>query len=194
VGQEAFAPSGVGKGPNNVSVRHHLRKADVEELGFVKIIEVEDAAPIVPGAHFTGRIEKVTDYEKGDPRRWVKRGDSFEQDPFVQEQSVILNAKGKGLVVLTGCGHVGIVNTVKHARKISGISKVHAVMGGFHLIGAEEELIRRTIADIKAMAPEYVVPMHCTGFEATVAFAKEMTDQFILNTSGTSYVFSLPAI
>jgi 7,8-dihydropterin-6-yl-methyl-4-(beta-D-ribofuranosyl)aminobenzene 5'-phosphate synthase len=70
----------------------------------------------------------------------------------VQEQSLILNVRGKGLAVLTGCGHVGIINTVKHARKISGISKVHAIMGGFHLIGAEEELIRRTITDIKAIA------------------------------------------
>jgi 7,8-dihydropterin-6-yl-methyl-4-(beta-D-ribofuranosyl)aminobenzene 5'-phosphate synthase len=194
VGEEAFAPSGVGKGRDDVSVRHHLKKEDVEDLGIVKIVEVKDPTPIVPGAYLTGRIGKVTDYEKGDPRLWVKRGDHFEQDPFVQEHSVMLNAKGKGLVVLTGCGHVGVVNTVKHAQKISGISKVHAIMGGFHLIGAKEEVVRRTVDDIKAMAPDYIVPMHCTGFEATTAFAREMPDQFILNTSGTSYTFSLSTI
>jgi 7,8-dihydropterin-6-yl-methyl-4-(beta-D-ribofuranosyl)aminobenzene 5'-phosphate synthase len=194
VGEEAFAPSGVGKGRDDVSVRHHLKKEDVEDLGIVKIVEIKDPIPIVPGAHSTGRIEKVTDYEKGDPRRWVKRGDHFEQDAFVQEQSVVLNAKGKGLVVLTGCGHVGIVNTVKHAQNITGVSKVYAVMGGFHLIGAKEEVIRRTVDDVKRMAPDYVVPMHCTGFEATGVFAKEMPDQFILNTSGTSYIFLLSTI
>jgi 7,8-dihydropterin-6-yl-methyl-4-(beta-D-ribofuranosyl)aminobenzene 5'-phosphate synthase len=62
-------------------------------------------------------------------------------------------------------------------------------MGGFHLTGAKEELIRRTVADVKAIAPDYIVPMHCTGFEATGVFAKEMPDQFILNTVGTRYVF-----
>ena len=111
-------------------------------------------------------------------------------ETFVGEQSVVLTLKGKGLVVLTGCAHLGVVNTVKHAQKITGITKVHAILGGFHLIGAKEELIRRTVDDIKAMAPDYVVPMHCTGFEAVVVFAREMPDQFILNTSGTRYNFS----
>jgi 7,8-dihydropterin-6-yl-methyl-4-(beta-D-ribofuranosyl)aminobenzene 5'-phosphate synthase len=82
------------------------------------------------------------------------------------------------------------VNTVKHAQKITGVTKVHAILGGFHLIGAKEEVIQKTVADLKAMAPDYVVPMHCTGFEAVVVFAKEMPDQFILNTSGTRYIFS----
>ena len=106
----------------------------------------------------------------------------------------MLTLKGKGLVVFTGCAHVGIVNTVKYAQKITGVSKVHAVMGGFHLTGGTGELIRRTVADIKAMAPDYIVPMHCTGFEATGVFAKEMPDQFILNTSGTRYIFSLQTV
>jgi 7,8-dihydropterin-6-yl-methyl-4-(beta-D-ribofuranosyl)aminobenzene 5'-phosphate synthase len=190
VGEDAFAPSGVGKGPEDVSVRHHLKREDIERLGLVDIVEIKDPTPIVSGAYLTGRIEKVTDYEKVDPGRWVKRGDHFEVDNFLGEQSVVLNAKGQGLVVLTGCGHVGVVNTVKHAQKITGLKKVHAIMGGFHLTGAKEELIRRTVVDIKAIAPDYIIPMHCTGFEATGVFAKEMPDQFILNTVGTRYVFS----
>lgn len=190
VGEDAFAPSGTGKGPEDVRVVHHLKKEDIESLGLVDIVEIKDSTPIVPGTYLTGRIEKVTDYEKVDPGRWVKRGDHFEVDNFRGEQSVVLNAKGHGLVVLTGCGHVGVVNTVKHAQKITGIKKVHAIMGGFHLTGAKEERIQRTVADIKTIAPDYVVPMHCTGFEATVVFAKEMPDQFILNTVGTRYIFS----
>src|SRR5688572_7784727 len=190
VGEDAFGPSGTGKGPDNVRVTHHLKKEDVEGLGLVNIVEIKDPTPIVPGAYLTGRIEKMTDYEKVDPGRWVRRGDHFEVDNFVGEQSVVLNAKGKGLIVLTGCGHVGIVNTVKHAQKITGIEKVHAIMGGFHLTGAEEERIQRTVADLKAMAPDYIVPMHCTGFEATGVFAKEMPNQFILNTVGAKYMFS----
>ena len=190
VGEDAFAERGAGK-----RVAHRPpKKEDIEGLGFVKIVEVIDPTPIISGAYLTGRIEKVTDYEKVDPGRWVKKGDNLEPESFIGEQTVALILKGKGLVVLTGCAHVGVVNTVKYAQKITGVSKVHAVMGGFHLTGGTEELIQRTVADIKAMAPDYIVPMHCTGFEATGVFAKEMPDQFILNASGTRYIFSLQTV
>ena len=68
----------------------------------------------------------------------------------------MLNAKGKGLVVLSGCAHRGIVNTVKQAQRITGTEKVHLVIGGFHLTGAKPELIQKTIADIKAIRPDYI--------------------------------------
>ena len=103
---------------------------------------------------------------------------------------MVLNAKGKGLVVLSGCAHAGIVNTVRHAQKITGVEKVHTVIGGFHLSGAKPELIQRTIADIKAIAPDYIVPTHCTGYEAITAFSREMPDQFIINTVGTRYIIT----
>jgi 7,8-dihydropterin-6-yl-methyl-4-(beta-D-ribofuranosyl)aminobenzene 5'-phosphate synthase len=192
VGEEAFAERGSGKRPDDIRVTHRPpKKEELEGLGYVKIVEIKDPTPIAPGAYLTGRIERVTEYEKVDPQRWVRRGDTFEPENFIGEQSVVLNLKGKGLVVLTGCAHVGVVNTVKYAQRITGVRKVHAIMGGFHLTGAKEELIRRTVADIKAMAPDYIMPMHCTGFEALTVFAREMPDQFILNTAGTRYSFSL---
>jgi len=132
----------------------------------------------------------VTEYEKGEPNFLLKRGDKIEHDDLIGEQSLVFNAKGKGLVVLSGCAHRGIVNTVKHAQKMTGVEKVHAVIGGFHLTRAKPGLIQRTIADIKAIGPDYIVPTHCTGFEAITAFAKEMPEQFILNTAGTKYIFT----
>jgi 7,8-dihydropterin-6-yl-methyl-4-(beta-D-ribofuranosyl)aminobenzene 5'-phosphate synthase len=186
LGEEALAESGQGE-----RVAHRPpKKEEIESLGIVKIVEIIEPTPVIPGAFLTGRIEQVTDYEKVDPGRWVKREDKRVQETFVGEQSVVLSLQGKGLVVFTGCAHLGVINTVKHAQKITGVTKVHAILGGFHLIGAKEEVIQRTVADIKAMSPDYVVPMHCTGFEAVVALAKEMPDQFILNTSGTRYTFS----
>ena len=97
--------------------------------------------------------------------------------------------KGKGLVVLSGCAHAGIVNTVKYVQKVSGTEKIHAVMGGFHLINTKAEVIQNTVADIKAMKPDYIIPTHCTGFEAVVAFSREMPNEFILNTAGSQYTF-----
>jgi 7,8-dihydropterin-6-yl-methyl-4-(beta-D-ribofuranosyl)aminobenzene 5'-phosphate synthase len=128
-------------------------------------------------------------YEKGFSRLLVKRGETLEPDPFQGEQALVFNVRGKGLVVVSSCAHAGIINTTRHAQKIAGAEHVHAVLGGFHLSGAEPALIKQTVADMKRIAPDYIVPMHCTGFEAITAFAKEMPEQFILNTVGTRYVF-----
>ena len=167
-----------------------LKREDIEKLGLLEIVEVQSPTSIVPGAYLTGSIERVTDYEQIPPVFVVKRGEQFVQEDFIGEQAIILNAKGKGLVVLSACAHRGIVNTVKHAQKITGIDKIHAVIGGFHLTGAKPEVIQKTISDIKAICPDYIVPTHCTGFEAISAFAREMPDQFILNTAGTRYIIT----
>ena len=167
-----------------------LKKEDVERLGFIRIVEIKGPTSIIPGVYLPGRIDRVTDYEQLNPRFVAKKGDEYVQETFPGEQAVILNAKGKGLVVLSSCAHRGIVNTVRHAQKMTGITKVHAVMGGCHLINAKPEVILKTVADIKAINPDYIVPTHCTGFEAITAFAREMPDQFILNTAGTRYIIS----
>jgi 7,8-dihydropterin-6-yl-methyl-4-(beta-D-ribofuranosyl)aminobenzene 5'-phosphate synthase len=167
-----------------------LKREDIEGLGFVKIVEVKEPTPIIPGAYLPWRIEQVTDYEQVAPNFVAKKGNEFVQETFIGEQAVILNAKGKGLVVISSCAHRGIVNTVKQAQKMTGMEKVHMVIGGFHLTGTTPERIQKTIADIKVINPEYIVPTHCTGFQAISAFAREMPNQFILNTAGTKYTIT----
>jgi 7,8-dihydropterin-6-yl-methyl-4-(beta-D-ribofuranosyl)aminobenzene 5'-phosphate synthase len=95
----------------------------------------------------------VTDYEKILPRLVKRENNEFVQDMFPDEQAIILNLKGQGLVVLDGCSHPGIVNAVKHAQKITGIEKIHAIMGGFHLVESKQEVSDKTVADIKALTP-----------------------------------------
>jgi 7,8-dihydropterin-6-yl-methyl-4-(beta-D-ribofuranosyl)aminobenzene 5'-phosphate synthase len=167
-----------------------LNRSDLEALGYVKLVEIKSPSQIVPGAYSTGKIEMVTEYEKGQPPLVIKQGDQFTQDFFTGEQVIVMNLKGKGLIVLSGCAHRGIVNAVKQAQAISGIQKVHAVIGGFHLTGAKPEIIQKTVADIKTLSPDFVVPTHCTGFEAITAFSKEMPEQFILSTVGTHFSFA----
>lgn len=190
VGPEAFIERFTRNAEGVIFSLGQLQPEAITELGFVQIREITAPTPIAPGIYSTGQIEKVTAYETGQPWMLVKRGDRYVADEFVGEQGVVLHAKGKGLVVLSGCAHRGIVNAVKHAQKMTGVDKVHAVMGGFHLIGAKPEVIQQTVADMKAIAPEYIVPTHCTGFEAITAFAREMPDQFILNTAGTRYLIT----
>jgi 7,8-dihydropterin-6-yl-methyl-4-(beta-D-ribofuranosyl)aminobenzene 5'-phosphate synthase len=189
VGEEAFLRRySLRPGTTEAADLGQLRKEDIEACG-LKVIEVKTPLQIIPGACFTGNIERVTTYEKVPPSLLIKRGDKPEPDDFRGEQALFFNVKGKGLVVLSGCAHAGIVNTVKHAQKVSGIDKLHAVMGGFHLINAKPEVIQNTVADIKAMKPDYIVPTHCSGFEAIVAFSREMPNEFIINTAGTQYTF-----
>jgi len=189
VGEETFARRySLRPGTNEPADLGQLQRSDLEALG-LKVVEVKSSTQIIPGAFFTGNIERLTTYEKGSPTTLIKRGEKTEQDDFRGEQALFFNVKGKGLVVLSGCSHTGIVNAVRQAQKVSGTEKVHAIMGGFHLINAKPERIQSTLADIKAMKPDYVVPAHCTGFEALVAFSKEMPDAFTLNTAGTKYLF-----
>jgi 7,8-dihydropterin-6-yl-methyl-4-(beta-D-ribofuranosyl)aminobenzene 5'-phosphate synthase len=190
VGEEAFHRRYLlGPGATEAMDLGQLKKEDIEVLG-VKVTEVRNPTEIIPGAYFTGKIERITAYERVPPALLVKRGENLEPDDFRGEQALFFNVKGKGLVVLSGCAHAGIVNTVKQSQKIAGIEKIHAVLGGFHLINAKPEIIQNTVADIKAMKPDFIAPTHCTGFEAVVAFSKEMTNEFTLNTAATQYTFS----
>jgi len=188
VGERFFVGEFQRRPDGNVISQLALNREEIEGLGFVKIVEIQEPTPIITGAYLPGKIEQVTDYEKIPPRFLTKKENEYVQETFPGEQAVVLNAKGKGLVVLSGCAHRGIVNTIKHAQKMTGIEKVHAVIGGFHLSGEKPERIQRTVADIKAIGPDYIVPTHCTGFEAITAFAQAMPNQFILNTAGTKYV------
>jgi len=189
VGEEAFARRySLRPGTTQAADLGQLQKADLEALG-LKVVEVKAPTQIIPGAFFTGNIERTTAYEKPSPTTTIQRGEKQEQDDFRGEQALFFNVKGKGLVVLSGCAHTGIVNAVRQAQKISGTEKVHAIIGGFHLINAKPERIQSTVADIKAMKPDHIVPAHCTGFEAVMAFNKEMPDAFTLNTTGTKYTF-----
>ena len=99
--------------------------------------------------------------------------------------------KGKGLVVISGCAHAGIVNTVKYAKKITGIERIYGVIGGFHLSGPTfEPIIEATIEAFKKMDLKMIVPMHCTGRKAIEQFRKTFPDAFILNSVGSKFTLN----
>lgn len=192
LGVEAFAQRYSGRfSMEDPTYLGQLDREEIESLGAVKIVEIREPQEVIPGCYLTGNIKRSTEYEKVPPSLLIKRGDKLEGELFEGEQAVMCNVRGKGLVVISGCAHAGIINTVKHAQKITGINKVHAVIGGFHLVNAESDIIAKTVAEIKRIAPDYIVPTHCTGFEAMTIFAKEMPEQFILNTAGTRYILGL---
>ena len=109
-------------------------------------------------------------------------------DDLDEDQAIVISVKDKGLIVLSGCAHSGIVNTVNYAKEFTGVDKIYAVIGGFHLARAKEDEINKTIDFIKKEKPTYVVPSHCTGFQAISKFSQAMPDEFIEGVVGTTYV------
>jgi 7,8-dihydropterin-6-yl-methyl-4-(beta-D-ribofuranosyl)aminobenzene 5'-phosphate synthase len=143
-----------------------------------------------PGCWTTGAVPRLSFEQAGTPPALAYReGDEFIRDYIDDDQSIVINVKDKGLVVVSGCAHSGIVNTVNYAREVSGVDTVWAIIGGFHLDRAEDEDIQRTIDAIKKLKPAMVVPMHCTGFKAISQFAIQMPDEFVLGVVGTKYLF-----
>jgi 7,8-dihydropterin-6-yl-methyl-4-(beta-D-ribofuranosyl)aminobenzene 5'-phosphate synthase len=137
-----------------------------------------------------GEVERVTDFEKGFPWAEAKVDNEWLMDPFYDDQGVVVKVKDRGLVVIGGCSHAGIINTVKYAQKVAQTNKVHAVLGGFHLTGPIfDPIIGLTIEEMKRIRPDLITPLHCTGWKAITQFAQEMPEQFHLTTVGTTYVF-----
>jgi 7,8-dihydropterin-6-yl-methyl-4-(beta-D-ribofuranosyl)aminobenzene 5'-phosphate synthase len=111
-------------------------------------------------------------------------------DQFRHEIATAYNLKGKGLVVLTSCSHRGVVNIVRQAQAASGVRKVHAVLGGFHLAPFKEDYVHQVVAGLKEIDPDYVIPMHCTG-EPFYEIAKaEMPTKLLRSFTGTRFVFN----
>lgn len=118
-----------------------------------------------------------------------KRNLTIVPDDFQHEQATCFNVKGRGLVIMTSCGHRGIVNSVRGAMKVSGINKVHAIIGGFHLMPMPEEYVRSTVAALKEINPDYLIPMHCTGTTFYEIAKQELPDRVLLSSTGTRYTF-----
>jgi 7,8-dihydropterin-6-yl-methyl-4-(beta-D-ribofuranosyl)aminobenzene 5'-phosphate synthase len=139
---------------------------------------------------FLGEIPRTTDFETGWPLPHCRQDGKEVWDALEDDTSIVMHLKNKGLVILSGCAHAGIINTVHYIMKVAGTNKIHAVMGGFHLSGPFfEPIIDRTTQELKKINPAYIIPTHCTGRKAILEMEKQMPDQFILNMSGTKLTF-----
>ncbi len=162
-------------------VREDLERRNVE------LLESKTPTPILDETILvTGEVERTTEFEKGMPNALIERDGNLEPDPIKDDQALVMHLKDKGLVVVSGCSHAGIVNTVRYAKKLTGVAKVHAILGGFHLSGAFfEKIVDKTIDELKALSPVVVVPMHCTGRKAMEQFSREFPSSFVLNSVGS---------
>lgn len=110
-------------------------------------------------------------------------------DEHVHEHATCFNIKDRGLVVISSCGHVGIVNSVRQAQEVSGVQKVHAVVGGFHLGPAPKDYLTQVVAEIKKLDPDVVVPMHCSGLNFVEEARAQMPEKVLVTTTGSRVTF-----
>jgi 7,8-dihydropterin-6-yl-methyl-4-(beta-D-ribofuranosyl)aminobenzene 5'-phosphate synthase len=134
----------------------------------------------------TGEIPMVTAYEEIDSGLYDKKTGEMLPDELKDDLGLIIDTE-YGLVVILGCAHRGIVNTLKHARKITGKETIYAAIGGTHLLNAERERWVKTAADLKEMGVQYLGVSHCTGFEASAYLAGEFGEKFFTNNSGSRW-------
>jgi 7,8-dihydropterin-6-yl-methyl-4-(beta-D-ribofuranosyl)aminobenzene 5'-phosphate synthase len=160
----------------------------LEDAGFAIIEDRRPSFLLDRSVLVTGEVDRTTGFEPGLPPQQAWRDGGWQPDPLVlDDQALILDVRDKGLVVLTGCGHAGIVNITRYATMLTGVDRVHAVIGGFHLGGPVfEPIIPQVCAGLSGFAPQVVVPAHCTGWRAQQALSSAFPEAFIANSVGTT--------
>jgi 7,8-dihydropterin-6-yl-methyl-4-(beta-D-ribofuranosyl)aminobenzene 5'-phosphate synthase len=159
------------------------------EAGFEVIEEQQPSFLFDRSVLVTGEVPRTTGYEPGFPPQQAWVSGSWQPDPLVlDDQALIVSVAGKGLVVITGCGHAGVINITRYARLLTGGQPLYALLGGFHLNGPLfEPLIPRVLDELAAMTPGVLVPAHCTGWRAQHAMSARFPAAFVPNTVGTSF-------
>ena len=162
-----------------------------QEAG-TKVVATKDPWPMLGGdVLFRGEIPRRTTFETGLHDAYYEEGGVEKTDSIDDDTSLVMNLRGKGLIILSGCAHSGIVNTVNRAREVTGIGAVHVIMGGFHINHAPSDpLVTQTVDALKKLAPRYIVPTHCTGRKSIQEIEAAMPESFLLNMSGTRLTFT----
>jgi 7,8-dihydropterin-6-yl-methyl-4-(beta-D-ribofuranosyl)aminobenzene 5'-phosphate synthase len=171
-------------------IREYPTFPRLEDVSPAKIINTKKPQLIASDlACVTGEIPRTVSFEKGLTQNKIHSGDSWQPDPLIlDERALVFNVKGEGLVILSGCAHAGIINTIRYAQQFTGTTKVYAVLGGLHLAGKEfEKRIEPTVNELKRINPQLVIPSHCTGWRAMTTMAEKLTDAFVWNSVGNLY-------
>jgi 7,8-dihydropterin-6-yl-methyl-4-(beta-D-ribofuranosyl)aminobenzene 5'-phosphate synthase len=138
----------------------------------------------------TGEVDRTTDFEQGMPYHEAQRDGRWEPEPLIiDDQALVVHVRGRGLVVLTGCGHAGAVNIARHAMSLTGVDRLHGLLGGFHPTRPGfEPIIGPTVDALTELAPDVIVPAHCTGWRAQHRQAAALPEAFVPNAVGASFV------
>jgi 7,8-dihydropterin-6-yl-methyl-4-(beta-D-ribofuranosyl)aminobenzene 5'-phosphate synthase len=170
-------------------------RAAIEGLGF-EVLEGPDPSLLLDGSVLlTGEVARTSGFEPGLPGQEAFVRGRWEDDRLTaDDQALVVDVAGRGLVVVTGCGHAGVVNLCRFAQRLAGGRPLYGVIGGFHLGGPVfTPLLPRVLHELASLAPEVLVPGHCTGWRAQQALAARFPDAVVQSVVGTEVTCSAPA-
>jgi 7,8-dihydropterin-6-yl-methyl-4-(beta-D-ribofuranosyl)aminobenzene 5'-phosphate synthase len=188
-----------------------LKRAEIEAQD-IKVILAKEPTVVAGHAFTSGQIPRLTDFEKPPAAARLEAGPpgsgceatlhfppgtlqveakpgEMVTDIFWGEHATAYDVKNRGLVIISSCGHAGIINSIRQIQKATGIEKVHAVVGGWHLAPAPKEVVAKTVEAFKDIDPDYLIPMHCTGWNTIMAIQRELPAKLITPSTGTRVVF-----
>jgi 7,8-dihydropterin-6-yl-methyl-4-(beta-D-ribofuranosyl)aminobenzene 5'-phosphate synthase len=163
-------------------------RSALEGMGFA-IVEERQPSFLLDGAVLiTGEVDRTTAFETGFHGHEAMHDGHWQPDPLIlDDQALVVSLGERGIVILSGCGHAGIVNTVHYARRLTGHDTVAAIVGGFHLSGPMfEPIIDPTVDALTELSPALLAPAHCTGWRAVHRLATRFPDAFVMSTVGTT--------
>jgi 7,8-dihydropterin-6-yl-methyl-4-(beta-D-ribofuranosyl)aminobenzene 5'-phosphate synthase len=185
--------------PNHYVARWMEREGDRVSLGRldrddvarwdVHVADVPEPLTLPEGVLLSGEMRTPEAYEAIPPSLRMEEAGALVQDTFIGEQTLIAHVRDRGLVVVTSCSHRGVVGICRHAMRVAGVAKIHAVIGGFHLSGLDAERIDRVVDALRGFEVDYLVPQHCTGAEAFVRLAQRMGPQLVVSSTGSTFTF-----
>jgi len=161
----------------HVGVMPEDSRPKIEEAGGLLLLTT-DPFPFLPGLVTTGEVRRQTDFEEVGIALFTLVDGRLVQDGMMDDISLVAQVQDKGLVIVTGCSHAGIVNIVKHSVEQTGENRIAAILGGFHLLAASEERIGRTAEALSQFDIELISAGHCTGFKAQAALYQIFKDRF----------------
>ncbi len=163
-------------------------RSALQEMGFSIVEQSQPSFLLDESVLITGEVDRTTAFETGFQGHEALRDGAWKPDPLIlDDQALVVSLGDRGLVVLSGCGHAGIVNTVLHARRLTGNPTIAAIIGGFHLSGPMfERIIEPTVDALAELSPSLLVPAHCTGWRAMHHIATRCPGAFVMSTVGTT--------
>ena len=173
----------------HVGIMQGDSKTDIENAGGNLSLTAEPFM-IMPGIITTGEVERNTEFEGGSIGLKTEENGMVIDDLMLDDISVVANVKGKGLVIITGCSHAGIVNITKQAMRVAGYDKIEGIIGGLHLIEASDAVIKRTVEELARLDIAWISAGHCTGFKAQIELHHAFGERF--SPLHTGMQFELP--
>jgi len=159
-------------------------KEELEALGATFTL-TKDPVWITDDIVTTGEIAMTEKFEELDPDMYVKESGDWHRDELWDDRALII-VTDEGLVIILGCAHRGVINTLRHAQELTGVELIHTVIGGMHLTRTSEERVLRTAAALQELGVQRVGVSHCTGLPAAVLLAQQLGEALFFNYTGTS--------